>query len=181
MELHGPEMEAHVADLRNHFWGERKEHNLMPVGMKESYSHIEVDIRDMKRQSTAAAPQEGRNVAPAKSSAPQEGVDIGTGERHPRVEPSAVADATGKGEGRSEWMGRSDEGAAEVDPRLEIDRRGMTGGEFYVLWSGTNVHPWYAAVVLACASHAWLMPEFLQSLVSDLEGAMLETEDLLIP
>lgn len=64
---------------------------------------------------------------------------------------------------------------------LELDSSGDTGGDFYVLWAGSkpDMHPECAAVLMACASYAWLLPEYLQSLVAELETSMLEMEDVM--
>ena len=58
------------------------------------------------------------------------------------------------------------------------DAAGDTGAERYTLWGrkADSVHPEYAAVVVACASQAWLLPAYLHELVLGLEQQMVELE-----
>ena len=174
MGLHGAELRDHVADLRTHFWGERADHSLMPVAMREICKILKADIRDMERQSSTAREQGGRSAASGGPSPPQEAGGEGTGGPTSAAAPSATA---GGADMEPCSVGQDME-PAESEQRPEIDRSGMTGGQFYVMYQGSSpdMHPWCAAAVLACASHAWLLPEYLQSLVSELETAMLETE-----
>lgn len=64
-----------------------------------------------------------------------------------------------------------------VQDELRIDRSEKTGGEFYVLWNKCAMHSSSAAVVTACAEYLWLVPEYLQSLVTDLEKGLLEMDE----
>jgi hypothetical protein len=58
-----------------------------------------------------------------------------------------------------------------------------SGGDWYTLWGrkASPVHPIYAAVVVACASCAWLVPAYLHELVLGLEQQMIELETQLHP
>ena len=174
--LSGPEMRAYVDNLRSRFWGEQRDGGLMPTDMQETCATLELDIRDMQlRHGAAPAPESGGAAA---GEPPRERRSQAAGVRGPMPAyiPTAAARSEGPGSGRSDcapgaWPGEM----------LEIDRSGGTGGDFYVLWTGNKpeMHPTCAAVLLACASYAWLLPEYLQSLVAELEAAMLETEDLM--
>jgi len=67
--------------------------------------------------------------------------------------------------------------------QTSVDAEEHTGAEFYTLWGrkADPVHPVYAAVVVACASHAWLLPAYLHELVLGIEQHMVELEAQLRP
>lgn len=64
-----------------------------------------------------------------------------------------------------------------VQDELRIDRSEKTGGEFYVLWNKVAMHSSSAAVVMACADYLWLLPEYLQSIVTEFERGMLDMDE----
>lgn len=179
-ELSGPEMRAFVDNLRGRFWGDRRDGALMPTDMQETCTTLEADMRDMRLRSSAALKLEPASCSPPAGEPPRkqgaEALDTPGPASASAALPNAAARALGQKHVRFD-----DTAGGGSENMIEIDRSGFSGGEFYVLWSGSkpDMHPECAAVLLACASHAWLLPEYLQSLVAELEIAMLETEDLM--
>ena len=70
------------------------------------------------------------------------------------------------------------DGAHTDELQTPADAAERTGAECCTLWGRKTdpVHPVYAAVVVACASHAWLQPAYLHELVLGVEQHMMELE-----
>lgn len=175
MGLSGPEMRDYVEDLRSRVWGKHRDVSLMPADMRETCATLEADMRDIQLRA-AAAPEPASCSAQGGDRSQRQGAEgMYTREAVPEALPITAAGVAGFDKERVKPDSAASPGA---ELALEIDRSGDTGGDFYVLWSGSKpeMHPSCAAVVLACASYAWLLPAYLQSLVADLEAAMLDSE-----
>ena len=85
---------------------------------------------------------------------------------------------SGAAEGRS---CAADPGARQIAEGADgslMEAAENSGSDSYTLWGrkADPVHPIYAAVVVSCASYAWLVPAYLHELVLGLEQQMIELE-----
>ena len=176
----------HVTQLRQRVLGQRSSDVVaLHPALREMCELLEQDVADQQRQElreSGAAHDTGMTQDNGEAG----GTRAAWGSRH-HAETSPAQEEhgsrqreTGKGQNRPVDHGASShaEGPDDASTDVHADAAKHSGGDWYTLWGrkADPVHPVYAAVVVACASCAWLVPAYLHELVLGLEQQMVELD-----
>ena len=181
----------HVAQLRKRILGQRRaELVALSPALQEMCELLEQDVADLQSKEAQDDSTEQRNGR--QHTGNRGNARSIVAQQPPHQAETPAAEQSDSNEHRGTSAGRASRAAglartADDSPnaianaaqgQTPADDAERTGAEFYPLWGrkADPVHPVYAAVIVACASHAWLLPAYLHELVLGLEQQMMELE-----